>query len=489
MDDFALSKNNLERLKQLQQASSGIPDSKSLDLAHAAARLSETKTKQNRLDATLLVYATLGRLRSQASNPSDAAIKVNDEDSAASQVPDSLLADQQALGSLVGSLVANGLPILPAEYGVGSAQDTEPDFSECRLLAEISLASLALICCLDDSIDLSNRDLLAIAAYTDASDPWSNDHSARFADILLKQHLPDERRSDVILKALLQDTLRPLFSRPSARLTVSGRPSRFDQPASSPYDRVYHHETPQWKKTGCFVVSTFRYAIKSDTGLIARHWPLYLPAIVALAEDEATIFRVHGLQIMQLFLQACPSEIIRSIGIGNVFRDTVFPTLLFLPTLTPEEESVRLLRPAYSVLIRLAELEPPFPNQQKQQLLDKLIRDGVAAGYTHASQHIRIVQVLMESLEAIVKCMGVYAVKHLQIISSILTDPFAVLHPPTVITAAKALNTIIINCWPRSSEISRTLHSMWKQQGHNAPRRLHDIIQNEPHLRELFGES
>jgi hypothetical protein len=49
--------------------------------------------------------------------------------------------------------------------------------------------------------------------------------------------------------------------------------------------------------------------------------------------------------------------------------------------------------------------------------LDKILRDGVFAGHHHASQHTRIVRVLMQKAAAVVNCMGIYSIKHLSVCS------------------------------------------------------------------------
>lgn len=148
---------------------------------------------------------------------------------------------------------------------------------------------------------------------------------------------------------------------------------------------------------------------------MGRHWPLFLPILLSLAEDHNTRVRIKGLHIIGLFLDTCPANTILSAGIDNVIQEAVFPTLLFLPSTTPESESIELLYPAYRVLLRIAQLDPDPKSLRRRRLLDKLLRDGVFAGHFHASQNARIVVVLMNVTKDIISCLGLYSAKHLQV--------------------------------------------------------------------------
>lgn len=128
--------------------------------------------------------------------------------------------------------------------------------------------------------------------------------------------------------------------------------------------------------------------------------------------------RERGLEILVLFLTKCPANVLLSTGIGSIFEEAVFPTLMFLPTLTPEDESIRLLRLAYRALLLLAGVDHGCDNynQRTRRLLDRILREGVLAGYHHASENIRLVQVFLETAAAIVDGLGIFCVKHLQVI-------------------------------------------------------------------------
>jgi hypothetical protein len=114
-------------------------------------------------------------------------------------------------------------------------------------------------------------------------------------------------------------------------------------------------------------------------------------------------------------------------------------------------------------------------------------------------------------------------------ISSIMTDPFAVSYPPTVIAATQALDAIIANAWPRIQEgghmeniiriislcwlsaseevehnvaevsehdvkgltwqlkhTAKILEALWVQNASRRPTKLDEVLEQEPRLAKLF---
>jgi len=124
---------------------------------------------------------------------------------------------------------------------------------------------------------------------------------------------------------------------------------------------------------------------------------------------------------------------------------------MFLPSLTPVEESVVLLPAAYGALRALGDVlfnqklqevrggkgreKDEIGNEGKQdkdvenKLWDRVMRKGVLPGYAHANEYPSIVQLLITELGTIIQKMGVHGVKHLKVyspnpISNIHTSSF-----------------------------------------------------------------
>ncbi|KAF9774208.1 hypothetical protein IL306_007824 [Fusarium sp. DS 682] len=153
----------------------------------------------------------------------------------------------------------------------------------------------------------------------------------------------------------------------------------------------------------------------STTSLVQQHWPLFLPVLLALVENESIDVKVRGLRTTRDFIIKCPSQVLQNTGIGRVFADVTFPLLLYLPSVTPEDQSTTILIPAYDVLIKLAESTGSTNSIERRRFYDKILRDGVLAGYFHASQHTRIVQVLLQKTTAVINGLGIYTIKHLTV--------------------------------------------------------------------------
>lgn len=118
-----------------------------------------------------------------------------------------------------------------------------------------------------------------------------------------------------------------------------------------------------------------------------------------------------------MFIRKCPPWILAERGIGTVLEEAMLPTLQFLPSHTPEAESVQLLEPAYTALVLLARTRFSYDCDMlaKRSLLDRLLREGIFSAYSYASEYVRIIEVLAEKAKLIIEELGIYAAKHLKV--------------------------------------------------------------------------
>ncbi|KAL7951137.1 hypothetical protein V8C42DRAFT_308611 [Trichoderma barbatum] len=430
--------------------------------------------------------------------------------------------------SLIGP-IAEKLLKLPTSNMDNAGQAV--DYTARSLAAEVGLVLLVFVSILCSSssgpFPLDDTALLNVVTYTDKEDAWTSAKSPQLATRLVEASLDNDRLDTFITQCLLHDTLRPLFSKSSTRLTASGRPLQVAQQPSGMQPGISLDSISQ-EHEKLHAASSFKWAVIScSQAAVSRHWPLFLPILLSLAEDHNTAVRAKGLMILGHFLDKCPPNIILSAGVDNVIQDAVFPTVLFLPATTPESESVGLLYPAYQALLRIAQLDPDIMSLRRRRFLDKLLRDGIFVGHFHASQYVRIVEVLMNITKDIIYCLGIFSAKHLQnllrLFSTTLSDPFAMEYPPLVCATTEALNATLVNCWPRisspgyadqvlhmvslcwlnlkssqipaeavdqiSTHIIRTstiLQSLWSREGSAPPQQLAAILEKEPRLVELF---
>lgn len=155
-----------------------------------------------------------------------------------------------------------------------------------------------------------------------------------------------------------------------------------------------------------------------QTSLIAGSWPLFLPVLLGFIEVQEISVKEDGLRILIKFLQKCPSEILLLTGLGTIFEDAVFPTLLYIPTSAEAQGYVNILSLACDVILQLAKTNGDYPRKQRRQL-DRLIRRGILGGQLSTSTHGVVIETLMHCLTATVEYLGIYATEHFQVIQSL----------------------------------------------------------------------
>ncbi|KAI1499362.1 hypothetical protein F5X99DRAFT_419961 [Biscogniauxia marginata] len=433
------------------------------------------------------------------------------------------------IAARVGTLMAPVCPSVPVD------EEDNTDYAPLALKGSLGLHILDLLTkSYAEQIVLPGSALLSVVAYTRPIDPWSADAAASLAQSLLQTHFrrlaattargksrdgeqqqQQQQRAKFIVADVLDGFLRPLFSRSRpAAVTASGRKAEFVEPAR--YDYI-ERETPEakpWKYTHRYAVTVFEWAVGcADPPLLQSHWPLFTPVLLALLDDpQVTIatptptvaeaaapaapaegVKLRALRVLRAFWARLPPALMRDTGLAPVFEQAVFPSVLSLPSLTPEDESAALLGAAYPALFDMAGIpggrgggdnsNDDGSNDEQQQrghkvvdfteeqrkLLDRIVREGIMTGYHHAKEHVRLVSLFCENLRYLVDGIGILAVKYLKefipMVSEILTDPFGTKHPPSLLSATKLLQAILCSCWPRVpryfNEIVKMLMLCW----------------------------
>ncbi|KAI0854093.1 hypothetical protein F5Y00DRAFT_876 [Daldinia vernicosa] len=503
--------------------------------------LSASKDELDHVAVLLAAYAATLKISKDAEGRQDRIDQDNNLDDTLRDVAD-----------VISSLI---LPIRSCD----SLDEDETDYSALQRKGELGLLALDALTKTPSKpapLQLPHPVLLRVTAFTNAADPWTTAESRSLSHSLLEaqlQQLGDSQTRAFIAEDILTSFLRPLFSksRPAA-ITASGRKAEFVEP--SRYDGASREspETKPWKYAHRYAVTVFAWAVeRADSTLLQAHWPLFTPVLLTLIDEPGpSAFKVRALGILRAFWARCPAGLMRDTGLGEVFEQAVFPAVLYLPSLTPEDESLDILGAAYPVLIEMAGLAVDRPlvtagaitaqEQQTQKsthqiteaqrrLLDKIIREGIMIGYHHAKEHVRLVGLFCETLVCIINGMGILAVKHLKdfipMLSEVMIDPFGTKHPPTLSSATNLLQAILRNCWPRiqhyCNEVIKMIMLCWlniedeESLPPNSPiandlksrltqtanmlsaimkaaqidfrQRVDPLIEKEPQLKELFG--
>lgn len=121
--------------------------------------------------------------------------------------------------------------------------------------------------------------------------------------------------------------------------------------------------------------------------------------------------------MLLLLLHTTSSALLARTGLGDVFEDAVMPCLLYLPSLTPQDESLELLAQAYPALIALGRVRYPSQEQYRAKMdyLDRIFRSGIMTGYSHCSENVYVTRLLVDQLAVLVEEMGLWSVKHLKV--------------------------------------------------------------------------
>ncbi|KAF7523879.1 hypothetical protein G7054_g11619 [Neopestalotiopsis clavispora] len=343
-----------------------------------------------------------------------------------------------------------------ASYVTKSIAPIAPASPEWQPVAAKGEVGLAFLESLQDTlkVTLDPKVLVAVTAFTSTQDPWTTPAAQASAQTILDAALGNKpgAKETLITSTILTTFLRPLFSRSRpATVTASGRKAEFIEPTryagSAGPDDPTEAELKPWKHAHAYAVTVLAWAVdRADADLLAAHWHLFTPVLLTLLDEPRTDVKA------------------------------IFPAVLFLPTLTPEEESVRILNVAYPALFQIAGLpypedaigepvkQPEFSEAQRK-MLDRIIRQGLLVGYHHASEHIRLTELFCNKATSIVNGMGILAVKHLKnllpMVAEIMTEPFGTKYPPSLLAANQLIQTIMRCCWPRiggyGTEIIRIL--------------------------------
>jgi len=306
------------------------------------------------------------------------------------------------------------------------------------------------------------------------------------------------------LLELLTSIIKPLFSaskHPS--LTSSGRRSLV--PQASGVGRLNHsfldEDGKPWKNGWTtdlliFVLSHYQdIPIASRKSTLEAQFHLLVPPILNLIDDNDIIYKAAGCRCLRILSEAivsCKSHILKRTGLTEVFIDALKPNFLLLPTLTPEDESLSILKelyPAYRALVSACFttlwLDPSDVEETttksilsfsqpdssliteaahlRQFYLTTLVRHGLLYSLSHLStagagitQSVPLTTYLISQLTPTISDMGIYAAKHLQtmlpFLRAILCDPFAPAVPELLIETLGVFEMVIRVCWPRVKE-------------------------------------
>ncbi|PGH03326.1 hypothetical protein AJ79_07404 [Helicocarpus griseus UAMH5409] len=349
---------------------------------------------------------------------------------------------------------------------------------------------------LDDAVDI----VTALAALTCKKDPWTTERAYDKASTILENYESFLRSSSkgelsTVLEVILTKKVKPLFSKTKTpAVTAAGRKNVHPVPQPRFDPSIFDPESKPWKFKDVYVVTVLSWVIgrysPSDQRIIESQFPLLVPAILSLIDDETLSFKAKGCELLSNFLvplEESGSDMLKRTNLDSVFQDALTPCLLSLPTITPEPESIHLLQYAYSALLAVirtrfppSQFQYPSPSprttqptskqdndsQKRLESLTRLLRHSILHSYHHTSNprpientsissypYPRLSALLLSQLPPVFSELGIHTTKHLQdlvpMLSATLSNPFGTAYPPLLSAAAEATRMLVLNAWPR----------------------------------------
>ena len=275
-----------------------------------------------------------------------------------------------------------------------------------------------------------------------------------------------------LARHFLKLTIRPFFvkAKPSSVTDTGRKVTTTVLPPKMTADNMDDTVNKPWKSgKNDFALDLLAWVVQVlDEKLLEEVWPMIVPPVLTLIDDWEPKYKRLGAELVQQLLSVTPPILLERTGLGEVFEGALMPCLTFLPTVTLEQDSIDLLSAVFPALLALSRVRYPLHQtsstkvtstaleRPRTKFLDTVVRKGVISGYNHCSQYPRIISVLFNNLVPLLNELGVDSVKHLKYILPIITHTLS--HPSTkdqtatLISAARALQAVMLNAWPRISE-------------------------------------
>ena len=269
--------------------------------------------------------------------------------------------------------------------------------------------------------------------------------------------------TQALLSHFLRQELKPLFAQTASsrrsEITTAGR-KKIDEPLRRRFADDDDTKTKPWKHRDSCALDLLAWCCKSlDETIVEKEWGFLIPPVLTIMDDMDSEVRARGCEMLTDLLHATPSGLLAKTGLAPLFEESLIVSLGYLPTLTPEDESVAILDATLRALLTLADCAYPAPppgqkpDEKRIKFFDKILRHGILRSYAHASEYVRVTEVLLRSLPSVLEKLGIDSVKHvkdlLPLLTNILTEPLGPAYPSLLVVAAKALQFVILNAWPR----------------------------------------
>ncbi|KAL1798990.1 hypothetical protein ACET3X_003027 [Alternaria dauci] len=232
-----------------------------------------------------------------------------------------------------------------------------------------------------------------------------------------------------------------------------------------------------WKDTANrYALDLLEWTISAlDPKTIEAKWYLLMPPILKMIDDVAVEWKARGCHMLGLLLgnlhqtvvaddakksmaRQGSANFLQRTGYHNIFAEALLPMFTYIPSITPEAESVTIFKEVFPTVTLLAQFLPADTSKgdSRERFLDKILREGVLSPLAHfltPSSYAGLATLIMSHVPDLLGLMGIGTVKHLPdlvpLLSVILQEPLELSHKPLLLSTLKALQSVLLNAWPR----------------------------------------
>ncbi|KAE8400909.1 hypothetical protein BDV37DRAFT_274040 [Aspergillus pseudonomiae] len=381
------------------------------------------------------------------------------------------------------------------------AQTEEPSDEQKDAILEDQLRSriaLAVLSLLAESLPISKAEsaadvVIALASFSSTEDAWTTQEAFTCATTLLDAFASATATNPEmntkfwsVIERILKDRIRPLFAKTrNPAITSAGRKNFHPVPLPRFDASILDPETKPWKIQDIYATTVLSWIIQqykpTNQINLEAHFPLLVPPILALIDDDTTAIKTQGCNLLRKLLtpiQETQSPILHRTNLTSVFEDALKPCLLSLPTITPEPESISLLKEAYPALLTLQKTTyTNTPSSQTQTQSNKLatyisrltttLRENLIPSFHHISStsptslspdlasfpYPRLSTLLLEQVVTVLGELGIHTTKFLReivpLVHDTLANPFGTAYPPLLLGGVEVARVVVLNAHPR----------------------------------------
>ncbi|ORX52399.1 hypothetical protein DM01DRAFT_1336768, partial [Hesseltinella vesiculosa] len=204
-----------------------------------------------------------------------------------------------------------------------------------------------------------------------------------------EQHIKEEHLNNV-----LDTCVKPFF--PVTTVMVQhdrARPVRSTGPTDD--------WNPPWKDQhhGFTAVDVLEWFIQAaSAGDLVQDLPKLIPPLLRIMDDPTVEYKLCGVTLLRKLIARLPATIIVQYGLDSVWMDSLFRCLSYMT----DNRDFDLLNETYGCLMELILKTNPAASQKRDELLHKVLMDGIVVGLRFAGHKSNYVGLFLDVLVTLV---------------------------------------------------------------------------------------